>query len=519
MRRRSLAAVVVPVLAGGLVAGMSPALADPAEALNTTHIPARYAKQALDWHLCTAEELPSPVPGLECATYRTPRDWERPHQRPELTIAISRLAATGKATASVLTNPGGPGGPGRTLPGNFRGQSKLREHQEVIGIDTRGTGKSTNVSCGGAIGSELIPDARDRNPANLDLVVDTVRRQAADCQKASGELGPFINTFQMTKDLDLLRVLLRRDKINWIGYSAGTWLGAHYAQRFPNRVGRFVLDSATEFTASWQQSFDWQPMSFERRWRQDFLPWIARYDGKYHFGATAEAARQNYERIRQALRRKPVVIDGIKVGPTELDLRTIGELKSKARFTALAEDLLRLRTLTEPGTPEQAKAEARDGLKEGVARQRAEAPDALLATLFNTLCNDGPWTGDRESIIRRSQQFLDRGQTLHSGWMGFQSCAFWGKPSHPLPKLDGKGVPPVLIVHAEHDGSTAIEGARRARAGFANSRLLTVTGEGDHGVYGRGNPAVDKIVNAYLVDGVVPADQNVPGMPLPVPAG
>jgi hypothetical protein len=49
--------------------------------------------------------------------------------------------------------------------------------------------------------------------------------------------------------------------------------------------------------------------------------------------------------------------------------------------------------------------------------------------------------------------------------------------------------------------------------------MLTITGEGDHGIYAGGNAGVDKVVEAYLVDGVVPNDQSLPGVALPVPPG
>nr|WP_225954997.1 alpha/beta hydrolase [Kibdelosporangium phytohabitans] len=525
-------AVLTTAVVSGLLAGSVPALAGPAP-LNTTRIPARYAGQALPWHPCADAELPSPrLPGtedLECATFRTPRDWERLDEHQDLTIAISRLKSTGATTASVLTNPGGPGGAGRDLPAVLRGQAKLREHQEIIGIDQRGTGKSTTASCGGVYGTGAELDARNRDPRNLNLIVDSVKYVADSCQRASGELGPLVDTFQMTKDLDLLRVLLGREKVNWVGYSAGTWLGAHYAQRFPDRTGRFVLDSATEFTSTWQSSFAWQPMGFERRWRQDFLPWMARYDVKYHFGTSGEAARQTFENVRYALSRKPVDLDGVRVGPAQLDNLALGALKSKHSFPATADNLVRIKALTEAATPEHVNADARAAVKAavskpvlplGIADRAADPLDSLLATLTNTVCNDGPWTGNRQSIIRQSQQQINRGQTLITGtWMAFQFCAFWRNQPRPLPVLDGKGAAPVLIVQSENDPATPIEGARKAHTAFRDSRLLTVTGEGDHGIYGMGNKAVDKIVNDYLVDGVVPADRSVPGMPLPVPAG
>jgi pimeloyl-ACP methyl ester carboxylesterase len=80
-------------------------------------------------------------------------------------------------------------------------------------------------------------------------------------------------------------------------------------------------------------------------------------------------------------------------------------------------------------------------------------------------------------------------------------------------------VPPVLIVQSVHDPATPIEGARRAHEAFENSRMLTITDEGDHGIYAGGNVCADTVVEKYLVDGIVPEDSTCPGMPLPVPAG
>ncbi|WP_409462677.1 alpha/beta hydrolase [Amycolatopsis sp. GA6-003] len=525
MRRLRLVVTSTAVVCGLLAAAL-PAAAD------TARVPARYTGQPLDWHACAPDELADLPPGtdiagLECATYRTPRDWDRPGDGQDLTIAISRLKSTGTTTASVLTNPGGPGGPGRWFPVELRGQRKLREHQEIIGIDTRGTGRSTNVTCGGAASTGADLDPRDRDPRNLNQIVDATRYLATACHQAAGELGELISTFQNVRDLDLLRTLLGRDRINWIGYSAGTWLGAHYTQQFPRHTGRFVLDSATQFTGSWQQSFDYQPLGYERRWRQDFLPWLARSDAKYHFGASGEAARQTYESVRYALTREPVEVNGTKIGAVKLDSFLVGALKAKSQFPAIAAVLVQVKTLTDVRASAEAKQDARAKLGKtlseakktgpmGVAVQ-AGADDAMVSTLITTLCNDGPWKGDRQSLIRRSQEYLDRGITLHSSlWMGLQVCAFWPGQTRPRPVLDGKGVPPVVLVQSEHDPATPIEGARKAHAAFQNSRMLTVTGEGDHGIYGiGGNQAVDEVVDKYLVDGVVPRDQSLPGLPLP----
>lgn len=529
-------AVLVPALAGTMLAGITPALANPARPLlsGSDTIPDRYANQQLDWHLCGPGELPAtPPPGaedMECATYRTPRDWDAPDKGEDITIAVSRLKATsGEAGASILTNPGGPGAPGRIFPARLRNQDRVREHAEVVGFDPRGTGMSTNITCGGAIGTGSSLDPRNRDRRNLNLILDATKYAAESCQVHSGELGALINTYQTIHDIDLLRVLLGRDTIDWVGYSAGTWLGAHYAQQFPEHTGRFVLDSSTEFTTTWQKSFDWQPLGFERRWREDFLPWMARYDSLYHYGADGEAARLTYEEVRAALAKKPIDLDGQRVGPNELDSTIAMNLYSKQSFPGLADYLVAVRTLVESRSSSQQQATAREHVKEAVTRTDTIGPqplvvpsdfydDAYDASFWTIPCNEGRWFGARGTVIKQSEKLGKQYPLLGWGWL-VQPCIFWKNKPRDLPLMNGEGVPPVLIVQSEHDPATPIEGARRAHEAFAGSRMLTVTDEGDHGIYAGGNACVDKVVEDFLVGGVVPQDSNCPGQPLPVPAG
>ncbi|EHR53827.1 putative hydrolase or acyltransferase of alpha/beta superfamily [Saccharomonospora marina XMU15] len=531
MRKLRLSALV-PALVGTLLIPVQ-TTAQAAQTSNSDKIPDRYTEQVLDWHRCGADELPSTPPegaeDIECATFRTPRDWEQPGHGEDLTIAVSRLKATGgEAKASVLTNPGGPGAPGRAFPARLRDQDRVRRQQEIIGFDPRGTGKSTNITCGGAIGTGSSLDPRDRDRTNLNLILDATEYAADSCQFKSGELGPLVNTFQTVHDIDLLRTLLGREKINWVGYSAGTWLGAHYAQRFPEHTGRFVLDSATEFTTTWQRSFDWQPLGFERRWRQDFLPWLAKYDSLYHFGTTAERARQTYETVRASLAEQPIELDGQRVGPNEFDGAIGMNLYSKRSFPGLAEFLVSVRTLAEPEQSADEQASALRTLRARLSEAKAVGPqplvvpveydDAYDASFWTIPCNEGPWFGGRGTAIWQSERLGRQYPLLGWGWL-VQPCIFWKTKPRELPLLDGQGVPPVLIVQSEHDPATPVEGARRAHRAFEGSRMLTITDEGDHGIYAGGNACADDVVEDFLVDGIVPSDRTCPGQPLPVPEG
>ncbi|MFI6302853.1 alpha/beta hydrolase [Amycolatopsis thailandensis] len=516
------AAVAVATVLGTLLAGTVAARAESAEtAGQAPRTPDHFANQRIGWKLCFPGELPSGVPAgaerAECGTYAAPRDWNHPGDGHRITVAVSRLRpAHGTPRGTVLTNPGGPGAAGRMMSLSFLrlGRTKVVDNLEVVGIDVRGTGDSTRVSCGGYDWLGQV-DPKDRRSDNVPRIYDAAAHQAERCQRQSGELGRYITTEQTVKDLDLLRHLLGREKISWIGYSGGTWLGAHYATYFPRRVDRFVLDSNADFTAGWQTSITGIAAAMERRFRADFLPWVAKYDKVYHLGTTGEQVRRNYERTRAELAAHPArLADGTEYTGTQFDLRLINGMYLKTAFPSAAADIATLRAVVDtPGrsaTEEQSQTLAPG--KAGLATD-----DAVAGTQFAILCNDTPWNRSRARLAGEGEG-LGRAYPFAGHYQLGAPCTFWNRPAVRLKTPTGHGVPPVLMVQSEHDPATPLEGAQHAHRTFAHSRMITVYGEGDHTVYGRSNSCVNDMVENFLLDGKIPPrDVACTGTPLPDP--
>jgi pimeloyl-ACP methyl ester carboxylesterase len=485
MHRKKIAAALTVVTATSLL------IAPPAQASG-------FASQRITWQQCSAE------PGferLQCGSFTAPMDWNNPRNGKTITIAVSRtVPLNGKAKTAVFTNPGGPGGAGRTLPLIYLNRPKLSENAEIYGIDVRGTGGSDNATCGG-YQHRLATDWRDRSRANLDLIYGGMELQATFCQAKSGELGRYVSTDQTVRDLDLLRQVLGRKKVSWLGYSAGSWMGAYYATYFPKTLNKIVLDSNTEFTESWQKVFDNLPAGSELRFRVDFLPWVAKYDTAFRLGKTAEEVRQNYEKTRARLAEQPVTLpDGTVVTPVLLDALIFTGLYSKDSFEGTAQLFALI-----AGTLPVSLAAVR------------QYPDSVMGTQMSVLCNDTPFRGDRRSLEREGARSVQR-YSLVGGYQITGPCAWWDRPDLNLKRPNGKGVGSALMVQSVRDPATPLAGAQRAHAGFAGSRMLTVRDEGDHGIYGFGNDCVGDVVESYLVDGVVPArDLSCPGVPLPAP--
>ncbi|KWW98821.1 TAP domain containing protein [Carbonactinospora thermoautotrophica] len=501
MRRRVFAVGTI-LTAAALVASAVPAAqAVPADPLR------KYTTQRLEWKPCAGSRL-------RCATLLAPRDWHRPGVGPDVKIAISRLKAAKpeQRRGVLLINPGGPGASGLTLPLAIGSVvPAIAQAYDLIGFDPRGVGRSTRIRCQTAAEYERFTniDMRDRSSENIQRVLRESRQIADNCHRRSGELLRYVNTDQTVRDMDLIRSLLGARKINYLGYSGGTRLGAYYATVFPDRVDRFVLDSNNEFTASWEESLNWQPLGFERRFNEDFLAWIAKHDKTYHYGRTARQARARWEARRAALQQSPLkVSDTFTLTAAGLDNGTVLAMYSANGFPQLATALAALEHFDSATTEEKQ------------AIQTAFGPffDAdLYAVYYSVTCNDTRWTRDSAYWLALSERFGRQYPLIGYSWLA-QPCAYWPfRADRPL-KVDGRGVPPVLMINSVHDPATPIEGAVRAHRRFANSRLLTVENEGDHGIYASGNKCVQDVVNRFLLAGRIPArDTTCPGVPLPEP--
>ena len=108
-------------------------------------------------------------------------------------------------------------------------------------------------------------------------------------------------------DLEFLRQCWRAEqgrnyaKLNYVGYSYGTWLGAWYADTYPNQVGRFILDSNMQWTTSmYANQLSTRSPSSGAATRCSFPSWLGTTT-TYGLGKTAKKVEKKYESIRKKL--------------------------------------------------------------------------------------------------------------------------------------------------------------------------------------------------------------------------
>lgn len=546
--RRAVVVATAAILAGTTTAGATAATGSTSATTtgattggtggaSAAGVPTR---PAVIWRtdLCTpdarkaGEDLRTRSPGarVECARVVVPLDWARPGAG-TITLLVTRVprrAEPGdtRATRVLFVNPGGPGAAADWMaPGVAFAEPQLHRVSDIVAVDPRGTGGSTPLAC--LVLDDGVDDYRTPDAREIALQQATARREVAGCAAQAPRYLRHISTAATIRDLDHVRSLLGADTIDYYGVSAGTWLGARYAQTYPRRVGRFVLDGNTQFTADWRTSFGWQPRGFERRFRQQFLPWLARRHETYRLGRSASATGAAYERLRARVAAGELA----EFTANDLDSVVVEGLYFDANFPDLAELLAALTTTlfgqgqSSPGgggsAGRAASAQAavtafhRRVLGADGARP-AEAERSAEHTVFMAVqCNDDVWDPRPSSYLREGLDLGARYPLLGYTWVT-SACAYWPYRPNPLPRPTGKGVPPMLMVQSELDPATPWEGASLAHRAHTSTRLLTVDDSGNHGSLMTGNRCVETTVITWLTKGLLPTpDATCRGLPLP----
>ncbi|MEY9876249.1 pimeloyl-ACP methyl ester carboxylesterase [Streptacidiphilus sp. MAP12-33] len=469
-------------------------------------------------------------PRLEYATLEVPLDHADPGGE-RITIALSRLRATDPARrrgvlVGVTGGPGGDGGLGRDMPARLAA-TRLAEVYDLVGLDPRGTGASTPLRI------ELTPvtsvfDSRPPDAAFAAMAAD-MRERELGCERIGGAMRPHVNTRNLARDLDALRVALGEEKLSFLGYAYGSYVGAVYGTMFPAHLDRSVLDSCVHPNWTWREQF----LAQGRAVRENvelWAGWTARRAKHFGLGGTADEVVGAVERVVARLETGPGVaartaFDGI-VGGLATDRSAwarlgllVGELLDATGGDATGGDPTGGdatggdATGGDP-TGGHAHGGAVDGervaallAEHGTGGWGARASEQWKQSVLEAVTLETAWPTDLETYYADMRAFrahcpYGHGVLRAAPWVGafrtFQS-------PEPPTVLAREGYPAGVIVQADGDPMDHREGGE-ALAERLGHHLITVKDSGEHEVYllAGANPALEALVEGYLVEGVLP---------------
>ncbi|WNI22583.1 alpha/beta hydrolase [Streptomyces sp. ITFR-16] len=461
-------------------------------------LPASLTSQHLDWKRCEAPEGDSaPGSAWRCATARVPLDYAKP-DGDTIGIALVRKEARdkGRRLGSMLFNFGGPGGSGVSiLPRAAASYGTLNTRYDLVGFDPRGVARSAGVRC-------RTDGEQESAYRKVDMTPDTAAEETAfmkdgagfgaGCARRSGKVLPYVGTTNAARDMDLIREVLGDRKLTYFGMSYGTELGGTYAHLFPGNVGRTVFDAVVDPTADTTGHARNQATGFQRA-LENYLK---------DRGQDPKAGTRRIAALLKRIDREPLPTGtGRRLNESLAVTGIVTPLYSKQSWPALTQaldeaesgngaTLLRLAD-SYNGRDENGHYDTQNHSQRAIscadsrARPTAAEAKALLPEFEKLSPVFGPFLAWDTA-----------------GW-----CSGWPvKGEHDTPEASAPGAGPVLVVGTTGDPATPYEGARKMadELGKGVGVLLTNKGEG-HGAYG-GNTCVTSTVDAYFLDGKVPAD-------------
>jgi pimeloyl-ACP methyl ester carboxylesterase len=466
------------VLAAALLPAVSAASASAAPGV---------AAPPIAWHPCPA------VPTVDCGSVRVPLDWARPHG-PQISVGVARHAATDPAhrVGSLFVNPGGPGGSGTQIAefADLVFSAQLNSRFDIVGVDPRGVGDSTPVSCGAELnppGYTLFP----RTEQQFRQMLAHNRVVGASCLAGTGSLLGHVDAVSTARDMEVVRRALRSPTMTFLGLSYGTQLGANYAQLYPRRVRAMVFDGALEHSLSevpmLTDEISAAEDSFDR-----FAVWCHDTAACVLHG---EDVGRVYDDLVAAADRNPIPVPGATrpVSGADIRLGTQDKLlfKEPVVFGAGWADLA------------VAIAQARAGDAHAFASPPVTGPTdfrypALAIGCMDYVSEIRTWP-QLQQRIEFAKQLAPHLQGAVQTWT-LARCIGWPVPAaNPPRRLDVRGVPPILIVNATHDPSTPYQWALGVASQVRGSVLLTRVGDGHTSYFS--SPCAQSAIDEYLITG------------------
>ena len=356
----------------------------------------------------------------------------------------------------------------------------------LIGMDRRGTGNSAAANC---VPPEVRRAMVEPDPAELDVTgwLEAAQTAGQQCSIALEAQLPALDTWRTAADLDTLRTALGLGRLNAVGHGEGSRVVSMFADRFPDRVGRFVLDGLPDPSADAQIALEGVAKGAEAAWDAFAAECVQR---GCELGADPE---QTLLQLLGQLRTTPLTGFDLDITAGSTMHAILVGLSDRSAWPTLSAALAKARA----GDPSGLVAI----LTPSVLGSDAQAP-TLDSTLV-TSCNDTKTRLSPDQITTSAKDWQKQFPLfgpLVAERLAF--CGPWTVPNRPLPTPTGRGAPPILVLSTASDATTPLEGTERAAQQLDSGVLVSWQG-GGHGALGFSPCATTAAVN-FLTDAAVP---------------
>lgn len=447
-----------------------------------------------------------------------------------------------KSKRTIVIEPGGPGGSGTSYVWRVAENvtERLSDGQfDVLGWDPRGVNASLPaVACYPSSAhrdrwSLLAGQYREASASpEMQLEIADSMNEAffKACWERHGDLGRFVGTTFVARDLEEIRKALGEDELTGYLVSYGTGIGQTYANMFPDSVGRMILDG-TEYVRDHRLlgGFGWTALdNVTDAWHDGFLGECINAGSKHCALAqsrdgdavTLEALESRMDTLIKSLIQRPIPAYLESSGPSLVTYSSLvnaiyAALYNAELWPALAQLLYQLE-----GGNSTLAAEMLD--KAAWAYDPASTPTPfsnldggeLGALVICSDAYDSPqpadglvWWGSLWANMT-SKSWIAGDSRFSSVFPCRHFATHWPKPAEVYRgDLNNTLKYPVLLIAETYDPATPLRNGRRLLAEMgSNARLVAHHGYG-HSSRDKSS-CTDNIAKAYILEGKLPNEQE-----------
>jgi pimeloyl-ACP methyl ester carboxylesterase len=452
-----------------------------------------YYAQELRWQSC--------YENYECADLLVPIDYTN-LKLGTFDISVLKYPTTNKKKlGSLIVNPGGPGGSGvdYAYAAEYLFSPAILSAYDIVGFDPRGVSRSEPIICltDKELDANYASDAKPDNEKEFAQTLIDSKKFIQQCEEKNKHLTSF-STANAARDMDILRQAVGDKQLNYMGKSYGTFLGTLYAQFFPDKVGRMVLDGAVDPSISdFQQSLT-QAIGFDKAFAAFATDCNKRRDCP--LPKDNDAAIKFMKQLFKQAEKEPIA--------TKSDNRVLSEsLMVLGTASALYDSKI--------GWPDLRKAiaEAKNGEGDTFLK---------LADEYTGRLEDGSYRSnefDSAAIIdcldfkdnrnieemKKDARVFDEKAPLFGPYLAYSGlgCRYFETPKATT-IFPTKTANPIVIIGTTGDPATPYQWAQGLNKLLTNSVLLSLTGDGHTG-QGQGNTCVDGQVDDFYLENAIPA--------------
>jgi pimeloyl-ACP methyl ester carboxylesterase len=452
-----------------------------------------YYAQKIDWKNCRQD--------FQCATLAVPIDYSKLSSGTFEIALLKYEARTSKKLGSLIVNPGGPGGSGvdYAYAAEYIFSSAILDRYDIVGFDPRGVSRSAPIRClnDKELDANNNSDSKPDNENEFQRLLSDTKKYVEICKDKNKHLASY-STANVARDMDILREAVGDKQLNYMGKSYGTYLGTLYAQFFPDKVGRVVLDGAVDPTISNFQQTLTQAIGFDQAFSSFANDCFTKKNCSLPKGK--EAAIAEMQRLFAQAAEKPLPTENSKRTLSET-LMVLGTASAMYDSTTGWPKLLRAITQAQNGFGDRF-LELADEYTGRQTNGRYPNNEFDSGAVVDCLDVDEPRT---VAQIKRDAEFFAEQAPLFGPYLAYGglTCKYFDK-SQEVTISPTKTTNSIVVIGTTGDPATPYEWAQGLNKLLTNSVLVSLTGEGHTG-QGQGNVCIDNQIDDFYLTGKVPS--------------